>query len=481
MIGGGRPSLGGAVRLSVNRAKRAAGRLASPAAVLLSALGVCAAGGREAGLEPIPVGTERAALANGLRVAVCARRVSPLVAIDLWVRAGAREERTGEEGSAHFLEHLLFKGTRTRGPGDADIAIENLGATMSAATGPDYAHFYTTVASADVPEALAILADVVCHPTLPDAEVPRERSVILDELARRDADASAVLVERLYQKAFTAHPYRRSPGGTVAAIGVRGRETLAAFYRRTYRPERSTLVFAGDIEPEEALRLSRKTFGDWKIPDGSRRGPPDSETPVLDEPRFDRSGRPAERLPGDPAWVGIAFSGPAARDFRSAAAAQITAALLGESNGSGRFGTEALSGCSITVRYTPRRDPGLFLILGQVPPVEHSVAGGGQKPAWNATDLEAALRKIVEDLRTHPPSAAEWAAAKRRVSGRILFDTETCAGLAREVGYADAVMGDAPETLRARIEQISVAEFQEFLLRTLNPARSIVAWAGERF
>src|SRR5262245_38508504 len=106
----------------------------------LGLLVVCGAGGASARQSaPAPF-----TLPNGLRVVMRERHTSPLVAIDLWVRAGAREEGETETGSAHFLEHTLFKGTASRGVGESDIAIENLGATLNAATGPDYAHFHTT-------------------------------------------------------------------------------------------------------------------------------------------------------------------------------------------------------------------------------------------------------------------------------------------------------------------------------------------------
>ena len=114
-------------------------------------------------------------LANGIRVLTRERHTSTLVAIDLWVRAGARDEEKGEAGAAHFLEHTLFKGTTTRKAGEADIAIENIGATLNAATGPDYAHYYTTVSREHIAEALTVLADVVRNATLPDAEVELER------------------------------------------------------------------------------------------------------------------------------------------------------------------------------------------------------------------------------------------------------------------------------------------------------------------
>jgi zinc protease len=114
-------------------------------------------------------------LPNGLRVIVRERHAAPLVAIELWVLAGAREEMPAEIGAAHFLEHTLFKGTTTRGVGEADAAIENLGATLNASTGPDYARFNTCVASEHAAEAIGSLADVLRNATLPAREVERER------------------------------------------------------------------------------------------------------------------------------------------------------------------------------------------------------------------------------------------------------------------------------------------------------------------
>jgi zinc protease len=224
--------------------------------LLCAAFGVC-----RAAPPPAPF-----TLPNGLRIVLRERHAGPLVAIDLWVRAGAREEREQESGSAHFLEHTLFKGTTTRGPGETDIAIENLGATLSAATGPDYAHFYTTVAAVHLEEALAVLADIMQNATLPDAEIERERGVILDELAKRASDPINTLIDALYARAFTQHPYRHAPGGTPEAIRLRGRDTLAAFYRRAYAPERCVLALAGDLTPEQAETTGKRALGNWTSP-----------------------------------------------------------------------------------------------------------------------------------------------------------------------------------------------------------------------
>lgn len=407
-------------------------------------------------------------LPNGLKVVVRERHATVLVGVDLWVRAGAREEGESEYGSAHFLEHTLFKGTTTRKVGDADADIETLGATLNAATGPDAAHFTTTVASSHLAEALAILADIVKNATLPETEIERERGVILDELAQHGADPSAIIVELLYANAFDSHPYRRSPGGTSAAIRARGRDTLAAFYRRTYTPDHCVLALAGDITPERAQAEAAKAFGNWHVAEKNAATP--TALKALDEspltaPRTAQAN--GETVYGQ---IGIAFRAPAASEKLMACAAEITLALLDSSSG-GRL-ADALPTTETSVRYTPRQDASLFILLGTLSPPNES-ATPNARPASRLARLEEALLKSLDSLLTHPPTLGELNAAKSRVLGQEQYTQETTAGLARALGYAEIVGGDTPEAFRQRVQQLRVADVLQFVRQSLDPARRV--------
>ncbi|HZO89531.1 MAG TPA: pitrilysin family protein [Chthonomonadaceae bacterium] len=404
-------------------------------------------------------------LPNGLRVVMRERHANPLVAVDLWVRAGAREEQEGEVGCAHFLEHTLFKGTRTRGPGEADLEMENLGATLDAATGPDAAHYSATVARAHLDAALAVLADVVRNATLPDAEVERERGVILDELAQHDAAPSARLIDLLYAAAFDAHPYRRSPGGTAAAIRARSRDTLAAFYARTYAPDRCTLALAGDLTPEQARAAAQRAFGDWHAPGISKNE--GSGIRAISAPEETPLRRVRIRMEMAAPRVGMAFRAPAAADAVMACAAQVIAALLGDHN-AGRLSALADTDIEASARYTPRRDPSLFVLTAS--PSAHA---SGQDAAAQLAGLETALISALNGLQTAPPGPAEIATAKRAVLGRLLFETETNGGLAQAIGYADIVGGDTPEAFRARLQRLTRADILRCLQSFLNPTNRI--------
>ena len=412
------------------------------------------------------ISTSPAALPNGLRVLTRERHTSSLVAVDLWVRGGARDEEQGEAGAAHFLEHTLFKGTTTRRAGETDIAIENLGATLNAATGPDYAHFYTTVARAHLAEALSVLADVVRNATLPDVEVDLERRVILDELAQRDSDPYSLLINHLYAASFQDHPYRRPPGGDPAQIRVRGRDTLAAFYHRTYSPERCSLVLVGDLTPEDAVDAARTAFGNWARPKADAIGLlpngdslPGSALALQENAEIARS------------VVGLGFRSPAASDAGMACAALVTAAILGDSEGGGRLASGRLAGTDASVRYTPRRDESLFVLTAALPLRPPNRSETEQERQIRVNGVEAALRAMVIELQTSTPTAPELQSAKQRLLGAGVFDLETNAGLASALGYADITGGDPPELFRTRLQQLTLADLYRFIGIYLNPGR----------
>jgi predicted Zn-dependent peptidase len=340
------------------------------------------------------------------------------------------------------------------------------GATLNAVTGPDAVHFTTTVASAHLTRALAALADVARNATLPDAEVERERGVILDELAQHDADASAHLLDLLYANAFDTHPYRRAPGGTAAAIHARGRVTLAAFYRRVYRPERCVLALAGDLTPERARQEAERAFGDWQPPTPKHVAALlPAARPLEPEPTAPRSlSIPTETNRGQ---IGIAFRAPAAGDAVMACAAQIVAALLGESQREGRLTALAGEDVEASARYTPRRDPGLFVLDAALPPTNAADLRA------RLASLESAILSLVNALQTAPPTPDEIAAAKRAALGRAQFDMETNAGLARALGYAEITGGDSPERFRARVLRLTRADILRFVQRYLDPTRRV--------
>ena len=370
-------------------------------------------------------------LPNGLQIILRERHEKPLVGLDMWVRAGSREERAGEEGCAHFLEHTLFKGTQTRKTGETDFAIESLGGVFTATTGADYVHFGTVVPPPALEQALALLSDLMRNAALPKEEIDRERGPILDELAIHSGDATALAIDHAYALAYDKHPYRRSPGGAAAAIQAQTRDNLLAFYQRNYRPERAALVLVGDFDSAAAKVIIAKTFAGWKAADTKQNAPPISlAEPDLSNPRQEEINSAAS----DGRMV-IGFRVPAASDKEATRALLLLDALLGGSDSGGLLDIPALTHTNAEARYTPRLDGSLFFLTAEVP------------QNADAERIENALLEIVQRLQTAAPAPSALRSARQQVLAQARFDGETVAGLARQLGYAALTQSDDPEDL----------------------------------
>ncbi len=415
-----------------------------------------------------------AELPNGLRIAIREKHSAPVVAVDLWVRAGSADERTGEYGAAHFLEHTLFKGTTNQAGSAADYAIELAGGQLNAATGADYAHYYTEVPAENLARALRVIADMIRNPAFPDVEVERERSVILDELAKRSTDPTARLTDRLYERAFPGAAYSRSPGGSPAAIKARGRDTLAAYCNRLYVPGNCVLSVAGDVTVAQVMTEATKAFGTWQAgPAAAPVQQPNVEKPIAPDPDV------LQRITEQPT-VSIAFPAPAASDTAGVCNALVGAALLGGDGLGGRLGTERWAGTHASVLYVPRKGVSLLVITAQLPrPVPPRPFEAPTEPNFRTTqELLVAIEAEVLALSTRVAGAREVAIAARTVQGEIEYDIETCAGMAQAVGRAEAIGQVAPEKMVEFAGKVGPAGLLTFAQQWLIKEREVRAYTN---
>jgi len=179
-------------------------------------------------------------LANGLRVVVHPRPV-PLAALYLWIEAGSVDERSDEHGAAHFLEHMLFKGTPTRGVGDVPATIESLGGDLNAYTSLESTVLHATVELDGWKEALDVLADMSQRSLLDATELEREREVILEEVRGTASDPEELLYEGVQSALYADHAYARPILGTAAEVAELPRQALMNFWRREWGPQRAVL------------------------------------------------------------------------------------------------------------------------------------------------------------------------------------------------------------------------------------------------
>ena len=208
----------------------------------------------------------RRVLGNGLEVAAFATGHVPLVSSVLWYRVGAAAEERSFGGAAHFLEHMMFKGSAAFGPGEVDRLTQKLGGANNAFTGHDSTAYYFQFASDCWEVALDVEADRMRGLRLDPGEVDHERQVILEEIAMYESDPWDALERRVQALLLGDHPYARSVLGTPAELRAAGAEELRAFQRDFYSPSNAVLVVAGDIA-EAALDAVECRFGD--LPPGS--------------------------------------------------------------------------------------------------------------------------------------------------------------------------------------------------------------------
>lgn len=408
-----------------------------------------------AGASPVMQGVTLRTLPNGLRLLVREQHAASLVAVDAWVRAGSGREQEGEHGAAHFLEHLLFKGTPTRKPGEIDAAIEDLGATLSAYTFRDAAHFCTTVPSDQAKRAIDVLADALRNSLLEPEEVERERSVILDEIARGGNDARKQAANLMYDALAKGSPYGRPVLGDPASIRSLSRDSIAAFYKRWYAPANTTVVIVGDVTADAAEAMAKDAFGSWS---GNSPSPPTPDDEAHADSTPGTASSPA--MPTGNQLVATAFRVTMEKPEAETAAGLVTAALLGGE----RAGTIATAlaqskpapGVEIAGEFAPSTGPAMLILTAR-------------GPSGRMEEVRRAMDSGIESLRRTPPSPEALDAARRAVIGPYLYDIETYAGQASALGQYD-VLGDytAAQTLVDRILALKPADITAFALARLT-------------
>lgn len=216
-------------------------------------------------LLALPVRAERVTdfrLDNGLEVVVIEDRRAPVVVNMVWYRVGAADEPAGKSGIAHFLEHLMFKGTEAMAPGEFSARVEAQGGNDNAFTSWDYTGYFQRVAADRLPLMMAMEADRMANLTLPEAEVLTERAVVLEERAQRtDSNPGGLFAEMRRAAQFLNHPYRMPIIGWRHEIERLTREDAMEFYRAHYAPNNAILIVAGDVAPDEVRQLAETHFG----------------------------------------------------------------------------------------------------------------------------------------------------------------------------------------------------------------------------
>jgi len=222
-----------------------------------------------------------ATLDNGLRVLVLEDHRSPIVSVQVWYKVGSRNERPGATGLAHFLEHMMFKGTPTHGKGEFARLVERNGGQDNAFTAQDMTSYFVNIAADKVDLVLRLEADRMRHLLLDPKEIDSERQVVMEERRTRiEDDPDGLLSEELNAVAFKAHPYRWPIIGWMEEINRINPPELRAFYDTYYVPNNAILAVVGDVKASDVLARIREVFG------GIPRGPAPPAVTAVEPPQI---------------------------------------------------------------------------------------------------------------------------------------------------------------------------------------------------
>ena len=206
-------------------------------------------------------------LDNGQTVVIYEMKNNPIVTIDTWIKTGSINETDENNGVAHFLEHLFFKGTKTHPTGEFDRILESKGAIINAATSKDFTHYYITIPSEYFNTAIELHADMLLNPQIPRKELEKERKVVLEEIAKDGNTPSKKVYDNLNEMMYTTHPYKRKVIGTENIIGTIRREEILDYFNQYYAPSNMITLVVGDVDTQNAVDKIEKCFNqEYKKP-----------------------------------------------------------------------------------------------------------------------------------------------------------------------------------------------------------------------
>ncbi|MBS1992821.1 MAG: insulinase family protein [Cyanobacteria bacterium SZAS LIN-3] len=373
------------------------------------------------------LGIEEYRLPNGLTILLAARKTTPVVTVNMVFRVGSRNEAVGYTGSTHFLEHMMFKGTRKHDPLNKtgiDDVLKKVGGVNNATTSYDRTNYYEVVPKDAVELCLEIESDRLRNLLLRDSDRKAEMTVVRNELERGEDEPNSLLETQTFATAFREHPYHHPVIGWRSDVEGVPTARLRQFYRDFYYPDNATLVIAGDFDKAKILPLVEKYFASIPKAPGPYPAVYTKEPPQEGERRFIVSrGKEQPRV-----WV--AFHIPEGKNPATFPLDVLAAVLGGDSRKSSRLYKRLVETglCSEVNAFNfTLRDPGLFIVEATVAPEKDPRA------------VEAAINSELEKLTKAPVTARELALAKSALTKRFRLSLSDTMGLVQSVTEGIAV------------------------------------------
>jgi len=401
-------------------------------------------------------------LDNGLRVIIQEDHFAPVVAMQMWVKAGSADETPDVAGAAHVHEHVIFKGTTRRPVGAIAAEVESSGGQINAFTSADHTVYHLILASRYFTTGLDIIADAMQNSAFDPHELNKELQVVMEEWKRGEDSPTSRAATELFRLAYTTHPYGRPVIGFRETIEALNRERVLNFYQRWYHPNNMTLVIVGDVDREAARQEIGRLFAPQRVAALPTR-------PRTPEPQQKGLRLSAVDMNVEEFYLYLSFPIPAA-DHPDVFALDLLSYILGGGESSRLVQTlqadKELVNWISAHAYTPQ-DAGLFIITAAL------------EQDKIRTVLEETLAPLFRCKYEHL-SATELARARANLASDFIYRRETVQGQARQLGYFLTVFDD-PDYDRRYLDGLAAVtqqDLQEVARRYFVPDKISLVFLG---
>lgn len=397
-------------------------------------------------------------LDNGQTVVVQEVKNNPIVTIDTWIKTGSVDEDDYNNGVAHFLEHLFFKGTKTHEPGEFDKILETKGAITNAATSKDFTHYYITIPSKDFDLAMDLHGDMILHPLIPRKEMEKERKVVLEEISKDLNSPTKIMQDNLNSMLYTTHPYKRKVIGRSDVIETITRDQVLNFYNKNYSPSNMVTVIIGDVDTNHAIEKTKEAFNaEYKK---------QTKTIYTKEAPLTKQQKKVEYLDTESGYMVIGFRGTPIDD-KDSYALDVLATILGDGRSSVLnqvLKEKKRIAFSVDAGNSTFRDDGIFYISANYEPTKCKI-------------VQDTIFNEIEKIQKNGVTDDQLKLAKNIIERSTYYSRESITNIATEIGYTMALTNDIKfyDTYLDNIKNVSKEDVKKVAEKYLGINKSAVS------
>ena len=363
-------------------------------------------------------------LPNGQTVIVYEIHNNPIVTIDTWIKTGSINETDANNGVAHFLEHLFFKGTKAHPTGEMDRILESKGAVINAATSKDFTHYYITIPSEYFDTAMDLHSDMLLNPQIPRKELEQERKVVLEEISKDENNPSRKVYDNLNDMMYTTHPYKRKVIGSENIIGTIRREEILDYFNKFYAPSNMVTIVVGDVDTAKAIEKISKCFAqEYRKP---------IKTHFKSENQLQNQKRKVDYTDAQSGYLMMGFRGVNINN-NDTYALDVLAEILGGGKSSRLYRDikeKKDLAYSISASNGSYKDDGIFYISANYVPS-------------NLEKLEKSIFEEIKNIQKYGITEEELERAKNIIIQDTYYSRESTSNISSELGYIYALTNNS--------------------------------------